>query len=196
MIGWLHGVVRHKQAPCLLLDVCGVGYELEAPTTIFNNLPELGQSVSLYVHHQLRENGQSLFAFSSEYERDVFRQLIRITGIGAKLALVLLSGMTVEELSTCVHNNDVRSLSRLPGIGKKTAERLVMELQHRIANNRSDGGTAPPAGHDAPADAISALIALGLKATEATRRVQAVQSTKTQDLGCEQLVRLALQSMA
>ena len=197
MIGWLHGVVRHKQAPYLLLDVHGVGYELEAPTTTFTILPELGQSVSVYIHHQMRDNGQSLFAFGSGYERDLFRELIRINGIGAKLALVLLSGMTAEELDACVYSNDTSALLRLPGIGNKTAERLVMELQYRTANKpRFAAAVATTTTHDATADAVSALIALGLKASEASRRVQSVQGAKTEGLSCEQIVRLALQSMA
>ena len=195
MIGWLHGIVRHKKPPYLLIDVHGVGYELEAPMTTFNHLPDTEESIGLYIHHLVREDTQSLFAFVCEYDRNLFRQLLRINGIGAKLGLTILSGMNAEELKNCVHNGDTRTLSRLPGIGKRTAERLVIELRDRLDNIRPQSASTAErsaARLDPTADAVSALVALGLKPPEASRRVGTIQAA---GLTCEEIVRLALQSM-
>ena len=133
MIAWLKGVLRDKRPPRLLLDVHGVGYELEAPMTTFYRLPPAGEGTALFVHEVLREDARALYAFSTARDRDVFRLLLRVNGVGAKLALAVLSGMDSATLAQCVTQGDTQSLSRLPGIGKKTAERLVLDLRDRLA---------------------------------------------------------------
>ncbi len=199
MIAWLKGVMREKRPPRLLLDVNGVGYELEAPMTTFYRLPAVGESAALFVHEVLRDDARALYAFGTAHDRDVFRLLLRVNGVGAKLALAVLSGMDSATLAQCVTQGDTRSLARLPGIGRKTAERLVLDLRDRmtalppLATPGAGGdppASAPPA--DAVSEAVDALIALGLKPAEASRRVRAVYA---QDAGAEEIIRLALQSM-
>ena len=200
MIAWMHGVLREKQPPLLLVDTGGVGYELEAPMTTFYDLPPVGEAVTLHLHHVVREDAQHLYAFARRSERDLFRQLLRVSGVGAKLGLAILSGMDAGGFSRCVLEGDAASLSRLPGIGKKTAERLIMEMRDRIetevsgmAPARTGTGAGPAAQRNDPvAEAVRALVALGLKPAEASRRVHAVA---TDGLECEEIVRLALQSM-
>ena len=199
MIAWMRGVLREKHPPALLVDVGGVGYEMEAPMTTFYDLPPAGETVTLHVHHLVRDDAQHLYAFSDRAERDVFRQLLRVSGVGAKLGLAILSGMDARGFERCVLEGDTAGLARLPGIGKKTAQRLVMEMRDRVG--ALSAGTVPThpgattaARRDEPvAEAVSALIALGVKPPEASRRVHAVG---TDGLACEEIVRLALQSMA
>ncbi len=200
MIAWMHGVLREKHPPLLLVDTAGVGYEMEAPMTTFYDLPAVGEPVTLHLHHVVRDDGQHLYAFVRRAERDLFRQLLRVSGVGAKLGLAILSGMDAGGFGRCVREGDAASLSRLPGIGKKTAERLIMEMRDRIeagaplASAESAGsgvGPAPPR-NDPAAEAVHALIALGLKPAEASRRVHAVAAD---GLACEEIVRRALQSM-
>ena len=198
MIAWMHGVLREKHPPLLVVDTGGVGYEMEAPMTTFYDLPATGERVTLYVHHVVREDAQHLYAFADRAERDVFRQLLRVSGVGARLGLAILSGMDASRFARCVLDGDIASLSRLPGIGKKTAQRLVMEMRDKVGDESS--GTPPPGAGAGPsalredpvAEAVSALVALGLKPPEASRRVHAVA---TSELGCEEIVRRALQSM-
>ena len=203
MIGWMQGVLREKHPPLLLVDTGGVGYEMEAPMTTFYALPATGERVTLYVHHVVRDDAQHLYAFARRAERDVFRQLLRVSGVGAKLGLAILSGMDAGGFARCVLEGDVTGLSRLPGIGKKTAQRLVMEMRDKIDSESAGApGTAGPAAGTAPgpgplrddpvAEAVRALIALGLKPPEASRRVHAVGAS---GLACEEIVRRALQSM-
>ena len=200
MIAWMQGVLREKHPPLLLVDTGGVGYEMEAPMTTFYDLPATGEPVTLFVHHVVREDAQHLYAFARRAERDVFRQLLRVSGVGAKLGLAILSGMDAGRFARCVLEGDVASLSRLPGIGKKTAQRLVMEMRDKVdgeassaAAARSGAEAGPPALPDDPvAEAVRALVALGLKPPEASRRVHAVA---TGGLACEEIVRRALQSM-
>jgi Holliday junction DNA helicase RuvA len=193
MIGRLQGVLVHKQPPRLLLDVQGVGYEVEAPMTTFYSLPPEGSQVTLLTHLVSREDGQYLYGFTSESERGLFRQLIRVNGVGARLALAILSGITAEAFVRCVRSGDSISLTRLPGIGKKTAERLVVEMRDRL-NDWHHGGDGADAeaqsSPDAAADAISALVALGYKPAEAEHMVQGIAG---KGLSSEQLIRLALQ---
>ena len=199
MIGWLSGVLRAKHPPALLLDVGGVGYELEAPMSTFAELPGLGEPVSLYTHLLVREDAQQLFGFSREREREVFRALLKVSGVGAKVALAILSGMDGETFARCGHDGDTASLTRLPGIGKKTAERVVMEMRDRLAGLPGPGSPAPGTGaaalpaQDPVSEAVSALIALGLKPQEASRRIAALEA---EGLAPEELVRRALRSMA
>lgn len=198
MIGWLNGTLREKSPPALLLDVNGVGYEIESPMSTFADLPDAGNTVSLFMHFVVREDAQQLYGFSKRRERDLFRQLIKVNGVGAKLALTIMSGMDADGLARCVLDGDTASLSKLPGIGRKTAERLVVELRDRldVEPGASTGGLAgiPAASRPAkpPDEAISALIALGLKPPEASRRVAAIEA---EHLSSEEIVRLALQSM-
>ncbi|MCU7830418.1 MAG: Holliday junction branch migration protein RuvA [Candidatus Thiodiazotropha sp. (ex Myrtea sp. 'scaly one' KF741663)] len=198
MIGRLRGEVAQKQAPHLLLDVNGVGYELEAPLSTFFNLPETGQSVMLYTHLAIRDDAHVLYAFATESERALFRSLLKVSGVGAKMALAILSGMSAEEFSRCVESEDVGSLVRLPGIGRKTAERLIVEMRDRLAklNDLSGAITASPttqAGRPqtSRSDAVAALVALGYKPQDAGRMVKAVAAD---EMDSEALIRAALQS--
>ena len=200
MIAWMHGVLREKHPPLLLVDTGGVGYEMEAPMTTFYDLPAVGEPVTLHLHHVVREDAQQLYAFGGRAERDLFRQLLRVSGVGAKLGLAILSGMDASRFARCVFEGAGASLSRLPGIGKKTAERLIMEMRDRLeadstvaATATAGAGSAPALRRDDPvAEAVRALIALGLKPQEASRRVNSVE---TNGLACEEIVRRALQSM-
>ena len=200
MIAWMQGVLREKHPPLLLVDTGGVGYEMEAPMTTFYDLPAVGEPVTLHLHHVVREDAQHLYAFARRAERDLFRQLLRVSGVGAKLGLAILSGMDAGGFSRCVLEADAASLSRLPGIGKKTAERLIMEMRDRIETESAGvapahvgtGTASAPLPDDPVAEAVRALIALGLKPAEASRRVHAVGAD---GLECEEIVRRALQSM-
>ena len=198
MIGRLRGVLAWKQPPYLLIDAHGVGYELEASLTTFQTLPEIGAEVTLLTHLAVREDAHTLYGFASPAERSLFRNLIRVTGIGPRLALLILSGMSVELFGRCVRENDTASLTRLPGIGKKTAERLIIELRDRIGELGLDptavvlpGGRAVTPAINPVDDAISALVALGYKLPEASRMVQALD---TDGLTSEAIIRLALQA--
>ena len=195
----MKGVLREKQPPWLLVDVGGVGYELQAPMSTFSALPKTGTEVVLFAHQVVRDDAQQLFGFAQRSERDVFRQLLKVNGVGAKVALAILSGMDVTALGRCVLEGDTVSLSRLPGIGKKTAERLVMELRDRLATLPATGhsgasldGESRDVAVDPATEAVSALIALGLKPPEASRRVAAIDCTAR---ACEDIVRLALKAM-
>ncbi|WP_031429506.1 Holliday junction branch migration protein RuvA [Methylomicrobium agile] len=198
MIGFLRGILAHKAPPLLLLDVHGVGYEIEAPMTTFYNLPAVGSEVKLHTHLVVREDAHSLFGFSSEADRTLFRSLIKISGVGPKLALTLLSGLTADQFQRAVHENDTQALVRLPGVGKKTAERLIIEMRDRLPEF---GGGAPldigiqvgPSGNSPKQEAISALCALGYKPQDAAKMVQNVA---TDDKRCEDIIRLALQGAA
>ena len=200
MIAWMQGVLREKHPPLLLVDTGGVGYEMEAPMTTFYDLPATGEPVTLYVHHLVREDAQHLYAFARRAERDVFRQLLRVSGIGAKLGLAILSGMDAGGFARCVLDGDAASLSGLPGIGKKTAQRLVMEMRDKVGAGTSGvsgvrpgtGAGPAPRGDDPVAEAVHALVALGLKPPEASRRVHAVGAD---GLACEEIVRRALRAM-
>lgn len=196
MIGWLRGTLRAKRPPQLLLEVGGVGYELEAPMTTFYELPDSGQEIALFTHQIVREDSINLYGFGKAEERDLFRSLLKVNGVGAKVGLALLSGMDGKALGRCVAEGDTAMLSSVPGIGKKTAERLVIELRDRL---KGMGESMPPMAGlngesncelDPVAEAVEALVALGFKASDAGQRIRAVQET---GLSCEQLVRLALQ---
>jgi len=199
VIAWLKGVLTEKHPPRLVVDVHGVGYELEAPMTTFSVLPETGAEVSLFTHLVVREDAHQLYGFHGRNDRDVFRMLIKVNGVGAKLALTILSGMDVTTFGHCVFEGDTARLSRLPGIGKKTAERLVIEMRDRLHHGakigtiaRSSQYAAEEMAADPRAEAIEALIALGLKPQEAGRRVQGIDAD---GLACEEIVRLALKAM-
>ncbi len=195
MIGRLRGVLVEKQPPWLLLDVQGVGYEVEASMNTFYALPPPGAECTLYTHLVVREDAQLLYGFASAAERALFRRLIRVNGVGARLALTILSGMSVEDFGRCVQHNDAAALTRLPGVGKKTAERLIVELRDRLQRETSAGmppAAAPEAAPDPVQDAVSALTALGYKPHEASRMVRAVAA---EGLDSEALIRSALQAV-
>jgi len=170
MIGRLKGILVHKQPPWLVVDVHGVGYELEAPMSTFYDLPEIGREVALFTHHAQKEDSVSLYGFLREGERRLFRDVQKVSGIGAKIALAVLSGTSVDEFARLVQTGDVAALVRIPGIGKKTAERMVVELRDRAADLATGGG-APLSGApgDAQSEATIALQQLGYKPAEAAR---------------------------
>jgi len=171
MIGRLRGIVAYKAPPWLLIDVNGVGYELEAPMSTFYDLPELGREVTLFTHYTQKEDSVALYGFLREGERRLFRDVQKVSGIGAKIALAVLSGVSVDEFARMLQAGDITALTRIPGIGKKTAERMVLELRDRAANF-GDGG-APIAGAAPATDPVSeatvALQQLGYKPAEAAR---------------------------
>jgi len=194
MIGSLRGKIVSKTPPQLTLDVAGVGYELEAPMSTFFHLPAVGQEVQLLTHLVVREDAHLLYAFGTADERRLFRGLLKVSGIGPKIALALLSGISVDAFVLCVQNEDVDALVRVPGIGRKTAERLLVEMRDRFS------GTTPglaPAANAAPAspeaEAYGALVALGYRPAEATRLLK---GAGTGTHSTEELIRRALQSAA
>ncbi|MGB2041657.1 MAG: Holliday junction branch migration protein RuvA [Porticoccaceae bacterium] len=196
MIGRLQGTVIDKQAPDLLLDVQGVGYEVLVSLSTFFAVPEVGQSVTLHTHFVVRDDAQLLFGFSELSERTLFRHLIKVNGVGPKMALAILSGMSASEFALCVHNNDVATLVKLPGVGKKTAERLVIEMRDRVGDieaSGAGGAAMTPQQPDMAEEAESALIALGYKPQDAAKMVNRAVS---EDIAsAEQLIRAALKSM-
>ncbi|UWX04350.1 Holliday junction branch migration protein RuvA [Pseudoxanthomonas sp. NC8] len=170
MIGRLRGILALKQPPWLVVDVNGVGYELEAPMSTFYDLPELGREVALFTHYAQKEDSVSLYGFLREGERRLFRDVQKVSGIGAKIALAVLSGVSVDEFARLVQAGDITALTRIPGIGKKTAERMVVELRDRAADLAAGGSAGMPAtAGDPVADAVTALLQLGYKPAEATR---------------------------
>lgn len=198
MIGRLRGLLAWKQPPYLMIDAHGVGYELEASLTTFQSLPEVGAEVTLLTHLTVREDAHTLYGFVNPAERSLFRNLIRVTGVGPRLALLILSGMSVESFGRCVRESDTTSLTRLPGVGKKTAERLIIEMRDRIGDLGMypatvvlpGGRTAAPEASPVE-DAISALVALGYKLPDASRMVQSLDA---EGLASEAIIRLALQA--
>ena len=195
MIGRLRGTLLQTRPPQLLLDVQGVGYEVEAPMSTFYALPETGSEVVLLTHLVVREDSHTLFGFATEGERSLFRNLIKVNGVGARLALTILSGISVGDFAACVQQQDAAALTRLPGIGKKTAQRLIIEMRDRLEDAAGAPLAAPATGQaaagDAVQDAVSALIALGYKAPDASRMVRAVVE---EGLPSEELIRRALQA--
>ncbi|MEM7250401.1 MAG: Holliday junction branch migration protein RuvA [Pseudomonadota bacterium] len=202
MIGWLHGRLVAKRPPSLLLDVGGVGYELQAPMTTFYGLPDTGEACTFFTHMVVREDAQHLFGFGAEHDRDVFRLLLRVNGVGPKVALAILSGMDTRQLATTVEHSDTVALSRVPGIGRKTAERILVDLRDRLPEldglpTLSGGPANAPVASAVTADpvseAVAALVALGFKPPEASKRVRDVAED---GFSCEEIVRKALQGAA
>lgn len=199
MIGRISGVLLEKQAPELLLDVNGVGYEVHAPMTTIYQLPELGQAVTLHTHFVVREDAQLLYGFADLQERSLFRALIKVNGVGPKLALTILSGIDSGEFVRCVRDGDTVSLVRLPGVGKKTAERLLVEMKDRLKDWQLDtasvesGATTTVSKGSIVGEAESALIALGYKPQEASKAISAVNNDNV--TSAEELIRLALKNM-
>ena len=169
MIGRLRGILAYKQPPWLVIDVGGVGYELEAPMSTFYDLPDVGREVILFTHHAQREDSVSLYGFLRESERRLFRDVQKVSGIGAKIALAVLSGVAVDEFARQVQTGDIAALTRIPGIGKKTAERMVVELRDRVADLGSNPLGSSSLSNDPQSEATIALQQLGYKPAEAVR---------------------------
>jgi len=198
VIGFLRGRLAAKHPPQLLLDVGGVGYEVEAPMSTFYGLPAVGAEVGLHTHLVVREDAHVLFGFGTERERSLFRELIKVSGVGPRIALGILSGASVDEFHRCVEAEDVASLVRIPGIGRKTAERLVIEMRDRLKILAGPafvpgGPAAPGAGASPQSEAFSALVALGYKPAEVTRLLGKVDPAVT---STEELIRHALRAAA
>ncbi|MFL2499905.1 MAG: Holliday junction branch migration protein RuvA [Porticoccaceae bacterium] len=195
MIGRLQGKVLSKQAPDLLLDVQGVGYELLVPLNTFFDIPEIGEIVTLHTHFVVREDAQQLYGFSRLEERLLFRHLIKVNGVGPKMALAILSGMSAKEFSRCVQKDEVTTLVKIPGVGKKTAERLLIEMRDKITKivGESSEDIVEQVTQDINLEAESALTALGYKPQDAAKMVSRVAGEHITD--AEQLIRAALKSM-
>lgn len=205
MIGRLSGNIIQKQPPLVVIDVNGVGYEVEAPMSTFYELPPEGQRVNILIHTNVREDAIQLFGFATDIERRFFRALIKISGVGAKMALTILSGVTAETFARYVQNDDSKALTKLPGVGAKTAQRLIMEMKDKLEKEVFNGMIAVPAGglsasdlkqmeqrEESPVEeAVNALMALGYKPPEASKMVSAIAN---QAETTEELIRLALQS--
>ncbi|WP_263054067.1 Holliday junction branch migration protein RuvA [[Curtobacterium] plantarum] len=202
MIGRLRGNILEKQPPLVLLEAHGVGYEIYMPMTCFYELPELKHEAVIFTHFVVREDAQLLFGFNSKQERALFRELIKVNGVGPKLALAILSGMSAQQFVTAVEKEEIASLVKLPGVGKKTAERLVVEMKDRFKGMHGDlfGGdsaftlttpSAEPETNDAEAEAVAALVSLGYKPQEASRMISKVGRP---DADCETLIREALRA--
>jgi len=190
-------LLLRKEPPALMLDVGGVGYELEAPMTTFYELPAVGERVTLYTHLVVREDAHLLYGFVREAQRRLFRELLKVNGVGPRVALAVLSGLSDDEFSRCVAEEDIARLTKVPGIGRKTAERLVIEMRDKLPKDIPMPASTTTAGPVAPGDpvseAVSALVALGYKPNEASR---AVRSASTKGLSAEEIIRQALKGMA
>lgn len=195
MIGRIRGKLLEKQAPELLVDVNGVGYEIHAPMTTIYQLPALGENVELFTHLIVREDAHLLFGFATQQDRAMFRALIKVNGVGPKLALTILSGMDVADFVRCVRDDNAAGLVKLPGVGKKTAERLLIEMRDRLRDWHVDGVSVKegaallPTQNDYLLEAESALISLGYKPAEATKMIASVKNEGTTS---EILIRAAL----
>lgn len=196
MIGFLRGRLVAKQPPRLVVDVNGVGYEVEAPMSTLYELPDIGREVTLLTHLLVREDAHILYGFASEGERVLFRNLLKVSGVGSRTALALLSGITVEGFARCVHEQDVGPLTKIPGVGRKTAERLLVEMRDRVAGGPgAAAGAGSQAGGmpSAEGEAWSALVALGYKPAEVSRMLGSID---TAGRSTEELIRQVLKSLA
>jgi len=189
MIGKLTGLLSDKNPPQVIVDCGGVGYEVQVPMSTFYNLPASGEKVSLLTHFVVREDAQILYGFATASEREGFRELIKISGVGPRTALSVLSGMSVAELATAVSMQEMGRLIKVPGIGKKTAERLLLELKGRLGG---DVGLSATKATDAQADILQALLALGYSDKEAAAALKALPV----DVGVSEGIKLALRALA
>lgn len=199
MIGRLRGVLVEKRPPEVLVECHGVGYEVLVPLSAFPSLPDAGQEVTLHCHFVVREDAQLLFGFHDKDDRAMFRELIKVNGVGPKLALAVLSGLPRDEFVRCIHDGDLKLLSKVPGVGKKTAERLVIEMRDRLKDWDAPSILQPVATgtfvskSSATQEAVSALVALGYKPQDASKVINQVE---TGGESAEELIRLALRHMA
>ncbi len=196
MIGFLSGKIISSKPPLILLDVNGVGYEIFSPMFTFYRLPPVGQTINLHIHMVVREDAMQLYGFFEEKERALFRELIKVSNIGPKLALAILSGIEADNFVQCVHQQDANSLVRIPGVGKKTAERLILEMQGRLEDWKTlfyVNDALPQTESQAfVSEAISALIALGYKSREAEMAIKRIYA---EGLSSQDLIRMALKAM-
>lgn len=205
MIGRLRGTLIEKQPPQILIDVAGIGYEVQMPMSCFYELDNVGTEVVIYTHFVVREDAQLLYGFNTVNERALFREVIKANGVGPKMGLAILSGMNASQFVACVEREDISTLIKLPGVGKKTAERLVVEMKDRLKGWGAAGDLFTPATDAAPLDsvpglqdqsaeeeAVSALLALGYKPAQASKAVSQIAKP---DMSSEQLIKEALKSM-
>jgi Holliday junction DNA helicase RuvA len=200
MIGQVRGTLLARQVPEILVDVGGIGYEIQVPMTTAYRLPELGQEVTLLTHFVVREDAQQLYGFAEAADRRLFRELIKVSGVGPRLALTLLSGMDAADFARCLQRDDITALVALPGVGRKTAERLLVEMRDKSGDwldELSPDGTVPAdprgtkaVGTDQRAEAEQALVSLGYKLTEASRLIASIDAPE--ESTSEELIRLAL----
>ena len=207
MIGQLRGKILVKQPPQIVLDVQGVGYEVEAPLTVFYELPGVGEELRLFIHTHVREDAFLLFGFASDADRQLFRSLIKVNGVGARLALTILSGIETQDFVTTVKQQEISALVKLPGVGKKTAERLVIEMRDKVDQLAQlhhlplTGGHVVSPQTDHIEEAVNALVALGYKPNEASRMVRQLSQSKDQvpalnltELSTEEIIKQALKN--
>ena len=200
MIGRLTGLLAAKRAPQILVDCHGVGYEADVSMTTYYQLPEVGEQVSVWTHLQVKDDSHTLIGFTTESERKLFRQLIKVNGVGPKMALTILSGINNQEFATCVAQNDIATLTRLPGVGKKTAERLIIEMRDKVTDiltHPEQTATGDPL--ETPAlshknEAVEALVALGYKPVDAEKMVRQAEQTMNSNSTASALIRKALQA--
>jgi len=197
MIAYINGRLLEKQPPVLVLDVNGLGYELEAPMTTFYDLPDTGVDIVLHVHMVVREDAQKLYGFTRKPQRNLFRSLLKVSGVGPRVALAILSSLSSDEFLACMINEDIDRLTHVPGIGRKTAQRLLVEMRDRVM--KESDGLLPHAEQPASSgpnpvqDAVSALIALGYKPAQASR---AVHQAGNGEAGSDEIIREALRMLA
>jgi Holliday junction DNA helicase RuvA len=196
MISRLTGILAAKRAPQILIDCNGVGYEADVSMTTFYQLPEVGEQVSIWTHLVVKEDSHSLVGFKGETERHLFRQLIRINGVGPKLALAILSGIDDQQFALCVANADVAMLTRLPGVGKKTAERLIIEMRDKVEAPGGDSSLqqVASAAQSAVSEAVEALQALGYRPAEAEKMISRAQQQEDAAASASLLIKKALQA--
>lgn len=189
MIGSLRGRLSHKQAPAIIIECNGVGYDVETPMSTFFELPAIGQDIFLFTHLLVREDAQILYGFATEDERSLFRTLLRVRGVGAKICLAILSAMSVADFNRCIEYEDTAALSKIPGIGKKTAERLIIEMRDRIDKTGGNGAGKVVAQQGPKSEAVDALIALGYKPAEVNKLIAKLD---VDGQSAEDIIRLAL----
>ena len=201
MIGRLKGILAAKRAPQVLIDCNGVGYEADVSMTTYYQLPEPGEPISLWTHLLVKDDSHSLIGFTTEHERKLFRQLIRVNGVGPKMALTILSGINEREFAVCVTQNDIVTLTRLPGVGKKTAERLIIEMRDKVqdmlevADDTIDSGNlVTSAGRSSKSEALEALQSLGYKPGDAENMIRHAARDSDLDMTAAALIRKALQA--
>ncbi|MEO1201999.1 MAG: Holliday junction branch migration protein RuvA [Pseudomonadota bacterium] len=189
MIGSLSGRLTFKQPPSIIIECAGVGYDVETPMSTFFQLPAVGDELFLFTHLLVREDAQILYGFATDAERSLFRLLLRVRGVGAKIGLAILSAMSVSDFNRCIEYEDTTALSKIPGIGKKTAERLVIELRDRVDKAAPGETVTVSVDKGAKAEAVDALVALGYRPAEVTRLVSTLD---TDGQSAEQIIRAAL----
>ena len=193
MIGSLRGTLTWKQAPSVIIECAGVGYDVETPMSTFFELPSAGAEVFLFTHLLVREDAQILYGFATETERSMFRTLLKVRGVGARIGLAILSAMSVGDFNRCIEYEDTTALSKIPGIGKKTAERLIVEMRDKVDVSMGDGVTRVPVEQGAKSEAVDALIVLGYKPAEVNRLIAKLD---IEDKSAEDIIRLALKQAA